>query len=171
MTMLQETIRSLGGVAARRELLASGHDDDEIRMAADYRSIERVRNGWYVLPGGAPHVLRAWRVGGRLACVSALNHWGYALPDNGNLHVCVAAHSVRLRHPEFKRVRLRDRDVSNLITHWDDARSMDQLPSGRRVAVSVAAALDQLLRCPRAVEAAAMVPGAGLRMPVGERNR
>jgi hypothetical protein len=171
MTTLQETIRSFGGIAARRELLARGHSDDEIRIFAGGGSIRRVRNGWYAMPGAEAHVVAAWRVGGRLACVSALNYWGYALPDSGKLHVGVNARSVKLRHPDMKWVRLRDRAPSNLVVHWDDARSMEQLPAGRRVAVSVASALNQILRCPDAVEAAATVLSIGMRMPVGERNR
>jgi hypothetical protein len=171
MPTLQETIRSFGGIAARRELLAAGHTDDEIRIFARGGAIQRIRNGWYAVPGNPLGIVQAWRVGGRLGCVSAVNHWGYALPDNGELHVCVNARSVRLRHPDIKSRRLRDCTPSNLVIHWGDSKPMDQLASGRRAAVSVASGLDQILRCPRAVEAAATVLTAGMRMPAGNGNR
>jgi hypothetical protein len=171
MPSIQQSIRLLGGIAARRELLARGHVDAWIRIFCEGGRLERVRNGWYALPGGSGPVKRAWRVGGRLACVSAANHHGLNLPDNGELHVGVSTRSTRLRHPDSKARRLRDSDSPSLVVHWTDDRSMEELCGGERTTVSLAAAIDQIMRCPRAVAAAATLARGGMQMSSDSRNR
>lgn len=172
MGSIQQTIRALGGIAARRELLARGHIDGWIRIAYESGSIERVRNGWYSLPGADDAVRRAWRVGGRLACVSAARyHYGLELPSSGEIHVSVHSQSVRLRQPGDRHQRLRETIHDDVVVHWADARAMDELRSYQRRAVSLAGAVDQIMRCPRAVEAAATLMRNATLMPGGNGNR
>jgi len=80
-------LREFGGFATRPELIAAGCWPDMIDMSLYYRKIIRVRRGQYALPEMPPHILRALRVGGRLACVSALAH--YAGEPSDELHVLV----------------------------------------------------------------------------------
>jgi hypothetical protein len=97
---LWKALDKLGGVAARRELEALGVDPGWITVAAYYgRRLTRVRNGWYARTDEADSVLRAWRVGGRLTCVSAIAyHEGVPAPPV--LHVEVPANSARLHGPD-----------------------------------------------------------------------
>lgn len=95
MTAVLRTLDRLG-VVALRELLRARYDRQYILMLAEYRRIERVRFGWYALPDNDPAVLAAWRVGGRLGCVSALAYYGL-VRQPGELHVAVNGNASRLR--------------------------------------------------------------------------
>ena len=94
--LVQDLLEAYGGVASRRQLVAAGCDGMWIDMAAQYRRIHRVRAGWYVLPGTAPAIVRAVRIGGLLACISALELRA-GLQPNEPLHVLVLRGSSRLR--------------------------------------------------------------------------
>jgi len=61
-----------GGVVRTRELHALGLRDQDIRIAVGYGNLRRIRNGRYALPATDDRLLEAVRLGGRLACVSAL---------------------------------------------------------------------------------------------------
>jgi len=65
-------VEELGGHASRRELLARGCDETFIKLSLWYRTIVPTRRGWYASRGTPQVILRALRVGGRLACVSAV---------------------------------------------------------------------------------------------------
>lgn len=67
-----EVVDSLGGVASRDELLAALLDPADIDMSLYYGKILRVRRGWYASVNAPAAALKALRVGGRLACISAL---------------------------------------------------------------------------------------------------
>jgi very-short-patch-repair endonuclease len=58
-----------------------------------------VRRGWYAAPDTPDDLVTAVRVGGRLACVSAGAHYGWATPERHGVHVCVAENAARLRRP------------------------------------------------------------------------
>ena len=97
----------------------------------------RVRQGWYSLPDEREAVVRAARVGGRLACCSAAAHHGLAIRGD-QLHVEVAEHASRLRDSyDYRR-----RQSGDSIVHWNGQPS-----SGSDVAVSVADALRQMALC------------------------
>jgi len=73
MRLLLATLEDLGGFAKLREFESYGVDASLVALAAWYRRhLVMVRKGWYASPAEHPEVLRAWRVGGRLTCVSAL---------------------------------------------------------------------------------------------------
>jgi very-short-patch-repair endonuclease len=73
------------GIVARRQLALS---DRAVRAAVADGRLTRVRRGWYAEPGTDPQVVRAAAVGGRLACVSALEaRGGWTMPHT--LHAVV----------------------------------------------------------------------------------
>ena len=115
MRHLLSVLDGLGGFASRRELEVNGVISGWVDVAVDYRVIERVRQGWYARPGEHPEVVRAWRVGGRLTCVSAAAfHEGVAATPV--LHVEVRAGSAKLRDPDHARIRLGP--DSPVLVHW-----------------------------------------------------
>jgi hypothetical protein len=117
------------GLMRTRELLAIGENDELIRIARNYGRILHVRQGWWTLPGTPNVLVRAWRAGGRLGCVSALAFHGVT-PDLGDpIHIEVAAASKGARTP-------------GVVVHW----SSDQSDGDRR-AVSVEVAVRQANRC------------------------
>ncbi|MCU1422782.1 MAG: hypothetical protein JWN36_2433 [Microbacteriaceae bacterium] len=72
MVKVPEALELLGGFASRDELIGMRCWPETIDMALYYRKILRVRRGQYASLDTPPAILRALRVGGRLACVSAL---------------------------------------------------------------------------------------------------
>ena len=117
------------GLVRTSELLGIGMDTEMIRWARNYRTIIHVRQGWWALPGTDETLLRAWRAGGRLACVSALAFHGGSLDLGERLHVEVPEHSSRATTP-------------GVVVHW----SRDQANGDRR-AVSVEVAWRQTVTC------------------------
>jgi hypothetical protein len=116
MNLLLATIDNHQGLASRRELLVHGIDPGWIDVAAWYgRHVIRVRKGWYARSGERPEVLRAWRLGGRLTCVSAAEFHAGERPGPV-LHVEVPSHAARLRDPENGRRRLGP-DMP-VVVHW-----------------------------------------------------
>lgn len=120
-----------GGVASRRQLLAMGVNPDWLDMGLYYRRILRVRIGWYALPGTSYAVLAAVRAGGRLTCVSALEHHAGREPQHP-LHVAVP----RNADP--------DRLGPGIVAHWMRGRI-----DGTNAAVSPELARRQAERCRR----------------------
>lgn len=138
LTKVQRDVLALGGVASMRELAALGHWREWVRIAERYGRLTRVRIGWYAVPGEPAQVIRAWRVGGRLACRSALAyHDGVDHPgSDGFLHVEVAANASRLRSPDDLRRRLTDDDA--VVLHW----RRREASRGRRAVTADEAAAD-----------------------------
>src|SRR5690606_26027933 len=81
------------GLVRTRELVAIGYEDEFIRMSRNYRKIVQVRQGWWALPETPAELMRAWRAGGRLACLSALAFHGETLDLGDELHIEVSAAS------------------------------------------------------------------------------
>ena len=117
------------GLVRTRELLAIGEDDELIRMGRNYGAMIHVRQGWWALPGTPDVLLRAWRAGGRLACVSALAFHGVSLDLNDELHIDVPAGSAGAFH-------------AGVHVHWSQRQD-----NGDRRAVSVEVARRQARRC------------------------
>lgn len=90
-------VRALGGIATRADLFAHGCTRDEIDLAVRYGWIISVRKGVYASRDLDPTVLRALRVGGRLACVSAVAWFeGRAIRPDEPVHVLVRGNASRL---------------------------------------------------------------------------
>ena len=136
---LYTDVRSLGGLASLGELLDRGHWREFVDIAVMHRKLIRVRKGWYALADEQVPVIRAWRVGGRLACRSAVAfHAGADALDT--LHVEVPANAARLRSPNYAKQRLSRDD--NVVVHW-----VSRPEGGDRRAAPLERALQQARRC------------------------
>lgn len=128
-----------GGIARMAEFLAAGIDPELVRISCNYGRLLRIRKGWYCAPGVWADVIAAVRVGGRLACVSALAfHDGRPAPVE--LHVWLPSTAARPRHPDNHRKRLAN--DSGVVLHWAP-RSVGE----RRAVVDRPAAVRQALTC------------------------
>jgi hypothetical protein len=83
-------------------------------------------------------------VGGRLTCVSALEHYGVFAVSNGFTQVHVDREMSRLRHPRYRHVSLTRDNRDGVELHW---RTLADESSGTEVAVSLADALVCAVRC------------------------
>jgi hypothetical protein len=128
MVSIEQRIVDLGGIASLGELVRGGAPRDWVLMFASYGRIARVREGWYTVHETDADVLEAWRLGGRLACASALAFYGFCARP-ARLHVAVPANASRLRR-------------SDAVIHW-----CRRDPGGDRRAVSLAAAVRHASRC------------------------
>lgn len=104
-----------GGVVRMAEFLAAGLDPEEVRISCNYGNLLMIRKGWYCRPGVHPAVISAVRVGGRLACVSALAYHNRE-EEPPRLHVALPPGAARPRDPENHRRRLSAE--SNVVLHW-----------------------------------------------------
>lgn len=81
----------------RRELLAHGMSPRAIAAAVHRGDLIRARVGHYVLPGTYEGIVRATRVGGLAAAVTATSAAGLWNPPGADTHVWLAANGSRLR--------------------------------------------------------------------------
>lgn len=129
MLPLETTLRRHDFFLRRRDLLALGYTDAQLRAALQGRRIFRVRQGWYSVPDAPEEGIRAVRVGGRLTGLAALRSYGLLVPPPRGLEVAVRATASRLRHPADRRVRLTR--LSGTVVAWNDRGG----PSPWRVSV------------------------------------
>jgi 4-hydroxy-tetrahydrodipicolinate synthase len=92
--IVEQAIRRLGGVARASELLAADIDPEILRLAVTYRRVARLRKGWYAVHDLDPRLREAIQLGGTLACLSALEHYGVSAGD-GRLHVAMRSDGRR----------------------------------------------------------------------------
>ena len=111
-------IRQNGYFLRRRDLLAAGFSDTHLRAALAARRIFRVRHGWYSVPDAPDAGVKAVRVGGRLAGLSALETFGIPVPRRNRLEVAVRPTASRLRSPDDRRARLSASERTHV--HWTD---------------------------------------------------
>jgi predicted transcriptional regulator of viral defense system len=119
-----------GGVFYTDEAYGLGDTQTMLRWGVIRGSIIRARRGVYCDPALPAAARDALRIGGRLACVSALAHHGLATAP-AELHIVVPARASRLR-----------RAGRSAVIHW----SRREL-AGDRVAVSAEVAHRQAARC------------------------
>jgi predicted transcriptional regulator of viral defense system len=133
MSVIAARIDKLGGLASMRELVLQGLERDWVQIAHRYGKIVRIRDGWYTTPIALAEnesaVIQAWRSGGKLACISALAHYGLA-SEPSVVHVALPGNAVRRR------------DSGDMVVHWCRAD-----PGGDRTAVSLGSAVRQASRC------------------------
>ena len=129
MDMRTKLFEAHHGLVRTRELLAIGYEDETIRISRNYGVLTHMREGWWALPGTPQGLLKAWRAGGRLACVSALAFHGVALDLGDELHIEVAAASKGALQP-------------GMHVHWSTSQR-----NGDRRAVSVDVAKRQAGQC------------------------
>ncbi|KQP69104.1 hypothetical protein ASF40_14360 [Microbacterium sp. Leaf288] len=132
VTSWQMAMARSGHVASTRDLHRIGLSDVDIRMFVSYGRLVRVRIGWYVTPGVDAAVREAVRLGGRLACFSALRLRGAPVGDDGRLHIELPAHAVRrpgagdpsaVRVHRARRPSSGDRAAVDIAAAWRVART------------------------------------------------
>jgi len=126
-----------GGIATTDEFYRNGETQSILYWSVAYGSLIRIREGLYCGPDLPSDAVRALRVGGRLACVSALAFHGLG-PQPDLIHVLVDGNTPRLRDPDTGEP---GRSPKSVI-HWSRRR----LP-GDRLAVSAEEAHRQAGRC------------------------
>ncbi|QTX03746.1 type IV toxin-antitoxin system AbiEi family antitoxin domain-containing protein [Agromyces archimandritae] len=114
----RHALRRLDGAATTAELRALGVDRSALAAAMHAGDIERIRRGWYALPALDPGIREAIRIGGRLGCVSAAAHHGWATPEHHGLHVTVPATASRLRRAD---------EPPGTVVHWSTTERSTRL--------------------------------------------
>lgn len=135
MHPLLTDIADLGLFAKRSDLLAFGHSDGTLRSELERGTIIRVRKGWYSLASAPPIGVQAFRIGGRLAGLSALKTHGIWTPETRKLHVTVPADARGLRQPTDMRARFEAGEGCNCRVTWTDDTSRRRPPYVWRTSV------------------------------------
>ena len=130
-------------VATRAELRSVGITPYELTAAVRSGEIVRVRRGWYAHPAADDSIVRAIRVGGRLACVSAWRSYGIWAVDDGRLHVHLPESASRMRSQHDSGTALGDRVADGVVLHREDCGPVSAVT---RLRCSVVEALAQYLR-------------------------
>lgn len=113
------TILRAGGVVKTEQFLREGTTQRQLSRAVVDGALVRIRKGWYALPGVAPTITQAFRVGGVLACADAAVSHGLWVPRYRGVHVVVPEHASRLRDRE--RYHLRRDGTDGAVVHWSSA--------------------------------------------------
>ena len=144
MVSVAKALTMLDGTAQRRELVAAGVTGIQLAAAVHGGTAIRVRKGWYALPGTSSELIRAIRIGGRLACVSAAKHYGWAVGENPGLHVCITPNASRLRSPDDSSKRISPLAERRVTLHW---ASMEPIGVPARLVASKRETVLQLAHC------------------------
>lgn len=124
--LIAHALARLGGTAHVETLRHDGFSQKSIERAVHQGVVERVRAGWYCLPGSDHPVVQALRVGGKLSCVSLLRLYGTWLMPDDRLHVAVRHPHARLKSPKDRTIALDHwRGHPWVTTHWR-AKLVDQ---------------------------------------------
>lgn len=144
MDSVRKMVTRLGGLAQKQQLVAFGATDRMLAAAVHGGSVIRARQGWYSTYAEHELVLRAARVGGRLAGISALIAKGAWTWREHPLHVSVPRGASRLRKQWDRFQRLNPAEARDVVVHWDD-----QLVAagGDRISVSLRDALVAVVLC------------------------
>lgn len=137
MNNLERELRRRDGVAHISTLRAAGIAADAPRRAVADGAIIRVRPGVYCLPSADRDVVRAARVGGRVAAASATRLHGLWEPPRHPLFVEVGHSASHLRDPDFPDRALNPRR-EDVVILWAQERRL--LPA----AVGISPLLDTL---------------------------
>lgn len=105
-------------VLTRQDLLAHGMSPRGIAAAVHRGDLIRARVGHYVLPGTHEGIVRATRVGGIAAAVTATSAAGLWVPPGAGTHVWLAANASRLRDARRMRVRAHAPWGGRFQAHW-----------------------------------------------------
>lgn len=130
---LASVMDRLDGVAETVELRLAGMTRKQIADAVESGALLHIRRGWYALPTADPALVEAIRIGGRLACVSAAEYYGWATPAQHTLHIAVPTNASRLRLPD---------DEDSLHIHW-----IAEAEASARLVTSPRETLLQLAMC------------------------
>ena len=127
MDALASALDATGGVAHVRTLRAAGLGKDRLERAADSGRLLRVRRGVYASRTAHADVVRAARVGGRLAGASAAALHGMWVPPHGRLVVEVPRAAQRLRGPDLPERALTDADPVDVLWTRQNRSAADRI--------------------------------------------
>lgn len=116
--LIHRRIATFGGIASLPEMALSPADERALRRAHVRGDVLRPRLGIYALQSSPSDVRRAAMIGGRVAGLSALHHYGLWVPDP------VMAPNVRRLHVEVsgsRRVILEDASGERPVVLWSRA--------------------------------------------------
>lgn len=131
--------------------MRSGLSPRRLAGAVHRGEVQRVRQGWYALPGLPVEALEAIRVGGTVTATSAANLYGLWALDDGRLHVLVKPNASRLRGRTGTGTMLTDADA--VCVHWTGA-------DGAGAIAPVVSALVHAIECQSAESALVMIDSA-----------
>ena len=143
MATVAELVKSLGGMAQKRQLARRGARDHHLTAAVQRGEVIRARQGWYTTLPPTDERVRAVRVGGRLTGISALIAMGCWVLGKHPLHVSVNRNSARLRSPGNRFQPIERAEVHNVVLHWDGWETRER---GSTMAVSLVDALVRVVR-------------------------
>lgn len=129
-------------IFSRADLLARGYSPRAITAAVRARTLVRIRRDRYARPDVDAPTMVATRVGGRLACVSALRDAGVFAVEPLAAHIHLPHNHSRARSPRTRRVRLTEDNRDGIVLHW---RPLSGTPESHRV--GFIDALRQVLLC------------------------
>ena len=107
-----------GGILTLAQLEALGYDRFGRAAAISDGQLERLRNGWFAVPGAPDELRRAVRLGGKLTCGPALEMHGLWVLRDDLLHVSVSGNAARLRSPDDRRARGVADEHPDVRLHW-----------------------------------------------------
>jgi very-short-patch-repair endonuclease len=131
-------------VASRELLMAYGMAGRMLTTAVKSGALVRARRDHYVLPVEPRSVVEATRVGGRLACISALEAFGLFAVHSEFPHIHICRGMSRMRSPRSRFVPLTDHTRDGIELHWWPLAEPDHATEH---SVSVIDALAQTIRC------------------------
>jgi very-short-patch-repair endonuclease len=112
-------LRSSGGIASRRQLVARGVSGGDLTRAVRTGVVLRPRQAHYALPSAPADARVAVRVGGRLAGPSAAASHGLWSGLDDRVHVAVPRHASRLRVAvRSDGSTVSDIDGRPVVVHW-----------------------------------------------------
>ena len=107
---LEETLRILGGIATRDQLLSAGFPRIAIMAALRAGTAIRIRRGWFGL-SDTPFAHRvAIELGGRVGGPTAARSYGIWAGEDRDIHVSWAPHGNMTRSPL--------RELNGVVRHW-----------------------------------------------------
>jgi len=130
-------------IASREQLIALGASGALLTSAVREHLLIRVRRDHYALPTTPRPVLHAVRIGGRLACTSALRDYGVFGFDH-LLHVHMRKEASRSRSPVRRDIPLTPHNRLGAHLHW---QPLGYPGEGNEYRVGLVDALSQAVRC------------------------
>jgi very-short-patch-repair endonuclease len=146
MSYLQAFERMGTLIASRDDLLAGGATGRALTRDVREERLIRIYRDHYALPGTPEHVIRAVRVGGRLACVSALADRKAFVFSHHPGHVHLQRGASRLRSPNDRYARLATENRDGVELHW---RPLLRPEDATAHAVGAIDSVAQAMRCQR----------------------
>ncbi len=131
-------------IYTRGELLNDGFTSAQLTHAVRTRELIRARRGLYATPDTPDAVVKAVRIGGRLACVAALATAGIWVRDSRAIHIHLAREKSRPRSPQDQFVPLTKNNRGGCELHW---RPLCDPEAATDYAVGPVDAIIQAVRC------------------------